>query len=99
MDIDWSKQHCGIHRGTIGHVCEHMPDVFDMIANTFPMQEKLFQFTWDVKVHMLMPDQYPCIPNWHYDNIPRDQDGKQDWSLIKDLPMYLWVSDDRVQGR
>lgn len=25
----------------------------------------------DVKIHMLMPNQYPCIPNWHYDLVPQ----------------------------
>lgn len=46
----------------------------------------------DVKVHMLMPNQYPCIPNWHFDNIPR-VNNVQDFGKVKlDLPMYLWVS-------
>lgn len=49
----------------------------------------------DVKIHMLMKDQYPCIPNWHCDNVPR-VDGKVRYDLIDDsLPkMYLWVSDE-----
>lgn len=66
-----------------------MPDLIDLIE-TFP--EDPMDFTWDVKVHMLMPSQYPCIPNWHYDNIPR-LNNVQDFSLVKThLPMYLYVS-------
>lgn len=50
------------------------------------------QFIWDVKVHMLMPGQYPCIPNWHYDNVPRVNNA-QNFNLIQaDKPMYLWIS-------
>lgn len=47
----------------------------------------------DVKVHMLMPGQWPCIPNWHYDFVPRDENGKQVMSRRDpDNKMYLWVS-------
>lgn len=87
--IDWTKQHCGVHQGTYDQLIELMPDLYGLIQ-TFP--EDPHNFIWDVKVHMLMPDQFPCIPNWHQDNIPR-VDGKQDFSLIKpELPMYLWLS-------
>lgn len=49
----------------------------------------------DVKVHMLMKNQYPCIPNWHCDNVPRGTDGEVDYQRIQDwsIPMLLWVSD------
>jgi len=41
---------------------------------------------------MLMPNQYPCIPNWHFDNVPR-VNNKQDFDLVKpDAPMYIWLS-------
>ncbi len=50
----------------------------------------------DVKIHMLMEKMYPCIPNWHCDNVLRNKDGKLDYiktSELKDKkPMYLWVS-------
>jgi hypothetical protein len=66
-----------------------MPDM-GAIISSFPDAKD--DFIWDVKVHMLMPGQYPCIPNWHYDNVPR-VNNKQDFDLIKpDLPMWLWVS-------
>ena len=66
MNIDWSKQHCGVHQATAVETIVSMPDLGQLIA-TFP--EDPTDFTWDVKVHMLMPNQYPCIPNWHFDNI------------------------------
>lgn len=88
-EIDWSKQHCGVHQANVGTLLELMPDLSSIIA-TFPDDPEVF--TWDVKVHMLMPRQYPCIPNWHVDNVPR-VNGVQRFDLIKlDLPMYLWLS-------
>lgn len=87
--IDWSKQHCGVHQSSYLAMKKFMPDL-EEILQTFP--ENPFEFVWDVKVHMLMPNQYPCIPNWHFDNIPR-VNNEQDFSKITpDLPMYLWLS-------
>ena len=88
--IKWEKQHCGVHRASWGQLAESMPDVCGLILPYFP--ESPWDFTWDVKVHMLMPSQYPCIPNWHYDNIPR-VNNEQDWGQVRtDLPMYLYIS-------
>lgn len=56
-----------------------MPDLHEVL-NTFPDEPTVF--TWDVKIHMLMPNQYPCIPNWHFDNVPRIN-GIQKFDLIK----------------
>jgi hypothetical protein len=89
MKVDWSKQHCGVHQAPIEKVLELMPDLGE-ILETFP--DDASKFTFDVKVHMLMPQQYPCIPNWHTDSVPR-VNGVQRFDLIKpELPMYLWVS-------
>jgi len=90
MNIDWSKQHCGVHQADGETLFRLMPDIKQMIVDTFP--ERINDFIWDVKVHMLMPNQYPCIPNWHFDNVPR-VNNKQDFDLIKkDAPMYVWLS-------
>lgn len=87
--IDWSKQHCGVHLANYKDLVKYMPDLKELL-DTFP--EDPNDFTWDVKVHMLMPSQFPCIPNWHYDNVPR-VNNKQDFDLVKpEAPMYLWVS-------
>jgi hypothetical protein len=66
--IDWSQQHCGVHQAPAAVVAELMPDLQPLLE-TFP--DDLSKFTFDVKVHMLMPGQYPCIPNWHTDFVPR----------------------------
>lgn len=87
--VDWSKQHCGVHQANISVLKKLMPDLTEVLK-TFP--DDPIDFTWDVKVHMLMPRQYPCIPNWHFDNVPR-VNGIQRFDLIKSkAPMYCWVS-------
>lgn len=93
MKIDWSKQHCGMHQAPIEAVWEHMPTVAGVILETFPKTENTQNFSWDIKVHRLMPRQYPCIPGWHVDNVPRDSDGRQMFDKVRlDLPMYMWIS-------
>lgn len=88
--MDWSTQHCGIHRGTALDIQTLMPEVEPLLA-TFPKNP--YRYTWDIKVHMLMPGQYPCIPGWHHDMVPRDESGRQDYSLVRpDESMYLWIS-------
>ena len=88
-EIDWTKQHCGVHQAPYSAVLDLMPDLLSVLE-TFP--DNPSKFTWDIKIHMLMPNQYPCIPNWHVDNIPR-VNGIQRFDLAKlDLPMYCWIS-------
>lgn len=87
--IDWSKQHCGVRCATHTRVIELMPDI-EPIIMTFP--DLLSDFSWDVKVHMLMPRQYPCMPHWHTDNVPR-VNGLQRFDLNKpEWPMWMWLS-------
>lgn len=89
-EINWSKQHCGVHQASFDQLVALMPDLEFMITDTFP--DLPTEYVWDVKVHMLMPGQFPCIPNWHYDNVPR-VNNKQDFDLVTpDKPMYLWLS-------
>lgn len=67
-----------------------LKDTFDS-APIFPYEDYIV----DVKIHMLMPNQYPCIPNWHYDNVPRDENFKQRFDLIDESKtMFLWVSSE-----
>lgn len=90
-NIDWSSQECGVHRACFDDLVKVMPDLI-CIKDSFP--ERVDDFVWDVKVHMLMPNQFPCIPNWHFDNIPR-VNNKQDFDKVTpDLPMYLWISNE-----
>jgi hypothetical protein len=36
-----------------------------------PSSWKDTQWVLDSRVHMLMPNWYPCIPGWHHDDVPR----------------------------
>lgn len=89
--VDWSKQHCGVHQAPFSETLKLMPDLTDILYS-FPSGENPHEFTWDIKVHMLMPRLYPCIPGWHVDNVPREG-GPQRYDLVKpDAPMWMWVS-------
>ena len=88
--VEWKEQHPGVHQASWQQLQDLMPDVALLVAKTF-VDDPAY-FTWDVKVHMLMPGQYPCIPNWHYDNVPR-VNNVQDWDRVNlDKPMYLYLS-------
>jgi hypothetical protein len=89
IDIDWSKQHCGVRKAGISTVLELMPDIAALLT-TFLENASLF--TWDVKVHMPMPDQFPCIPNWHHDCLPALEGVPQIHLVRPELPVYLWIS-------
>lgn len=86
--INWSRQFSGVHQAPIEALIEFMPDLQPVIS-TFPKDPSLF--TWDVKVHMLMPRMYPCIPNWHQDFCPR-VGGIQRPELLPQVEMYMWIS-------
>lgn len=90
--IDWSKQHCGTIATNINETCELMPDLADTLAH-FHALTNAYNFLFDVKVHMLMPGQYPCIPNWHQDHVPRNCRGEKDYNQIDpSMKMYLAIS-------
>lgn len=86
--VDWSAQHCGVHQCCVEDLLRHMPDLRRLIG-TFPGDPR--DFTWDVKVHMLMPRMYPCIPNWHQDFCPREG-GIQRPERAGDALMFMWLS-------
>lgn len=68
-----------------------MPELKDILDKA-PL-DPTEKYVVDVKVHMLMPGQWPCIPNWHYDNVPRDEELKQRFDLIDTSKlMFLWLS-------
>jgi hypothetical protein len=87
---DWSKSGCGLFKCSMERALEIMPELTTAFS-TFPDFAK--NFTVDVKVLMLMPNQWPCIPNWHCDLVPRDENNIQDFSKVQiDKPLYLWLS-------
>ena len=78
---------------SFGQTIELMPEVKPMLDSLVPHLElPVEDYVVDVKVHMLMPEEYPCIPNWHRDFVPRDKDLKHLYKDISGEKMYLWVS-------
>lgn len=91
--IDWSKSHNGVMLCDINQTKELMPEVTSILDNIVPhLQHNPEDYLVDVKIHMLMPEQYPCIPNWHCDFVPRDLEMKTDRSRITGDEMYIWIS-------
>jgi len=90
---DWSKSHNGLMLCSYEQTVEKMPEVVPMIDELIPFLEYgIDDYVVDVKIHMLMPGEYPCIPNWHTDFVPRDKDLKQQPEKISGEKMYLWCS-------
>lgn len=91
-DSTIKNQHCGIIAGTREEVQAHMPDMVSVLKTAPCWNDPSYRY--DIKVHMLMPGQWPCIPGWHKDFVPRDDDKTMRPDLIPDDPpiMFLWVS-------
>lgn len=83
---------CGLFRCPLPLAYDLMPELAALYRSAPVMKPEEWEL--DLKIHMLMKDQYPCIPNWHCDNVPR-VDGKVDYSLTSERvpPMLLWLSD------
>lgn len=93
--MDWSKSHNGVILCDIEKTYELMPEVkpiIDELIHSGHLEFEPSEYLVDVKVHMLMPGQYPCIPNWHCDFVPRDVDLQKQPERITGEKMYLWVS-------
>lgn len=70
-----------------------MPEVKPILDELLPELElPVSDYVIDVKIHMLMPNQYPCIPNWHFDFMPRDSKGDRVPAKASPLKMYIWLS-------
>lgn len=82
---------CGLFRAPLHLAAQLMPSMRSLI-DSVPVSDPE-DWELDIKVHMLMPGQYPCIPNWHCDNVPRDESGLRYDLIPEDVPpMLLWVS-------
>lgn len=60
--------HCGLFKTPFRMARQMMPSLniaFDQFENDVDRQYGIDRYCIDVKVHMLMPGQYPCIPGWH----------------------------------
>lgn len=91
--INLSLLPCGLFRCNLADAHIMLPEL-KALYESAPVDNPE-EWEIDVKIHMLMKDQYPCIPNWHCDNVPR-VDGKVRYDMVDSLkpPMYLWVSDE-----
>lgn len=89
--IDWSKSHNGVMLCTLEQTKELMPEVSPILDELEP-EDSWENYLIDVKVHMLMPNQFPCIPNWHYDFLPRDEEGERIQGERSNKKMYMWLS-------
>lgn len=72
-----------------------MPEVkpiLDELLNSGTLEHDEDYYRVDVKIHMLMPEQYPCIPNWHRDFVPRDETLNKSLEGLSDDKMYMWIS-------
>jgi len=93
--VDWTKSHCGVFLCTVEETKRLMPEITEILedlTNSGKLQYNEDDYYVDVKVHKLMPNQFPCIPNWHCDFVPRDHDGNRMPEKIGTDKMYLWVS-------
>lgn len=97
-DRDLSVGYNGLFRASFKEAMEIMPALSELFKS-IPV-DNIDDYEIDIKVHMLMKNQYPCIPNWHCDNVPRDfKTGHTDYPAAEqtilqniDKPMFLWVS-------
>lgn len=93
-EIDFSKSNCGVMLCTFRETLAFMPELEPVLQELTPKLESSWDdYLIDVKVHMLMPNQFPCIPNWHYDFRARNEDGELDKSITPSpLKMFMWLS-------
>lgn len=94
-EIDWSKSHNGVMLCSFDKTIELMPEVkpiIDELLNSRLLEKDTSEYLVDVKIHMLMPKQFPCIPNWHRDFMPRNKKGEREPGKASKDKMYMWLS-------
>lgn len=93
--MDWSQTHCGVFKCPWLAALNLQPELrqpLKQLELSGLLEYPIERYVVDSKIHMLMPGQYPCIPNWHYDMVPRDTLGNQDFSKVLPDKMFLWLS-------
>jgi len=51
--------------------------ITNLILDEMPEDWKDRELIIDSRVHMLMPNWFPCIPGWHHDDVPRSLSNGQ----------------------
>ena len=86
---DWSQSHCGVILSTMDQTLALMPEASRVLHQLKPIEDPWWEeHLIDIKVHMLMPGMWPCIPNWHRDFLKRDKDGKRSGGGLSARSMY-----------
>lgn len=84
--------HNGLIKCPYSQVGKYLPEILP-ILECVDTKTDLNNYYVDAKVHMLMPGQFPCIPGWHRDGVPRDEKNNL---LLRQIDpeqkMYLWFS-------
>lgn len=89
-NVDLSSLHPGIFHCPVACSAPLMPELKPLFDTApFYVDERAII---DVKVHMLMPHQWPCIPNWHYDFVPRVHGEKRFELRNPEITMFVLVS-------
>lgn len=93
-ELDFSsmiqRMHNGLFRCPLNVAHKYMPELTALFLSA-PLSDPE-NYEIDIKIHMLMAGQYPCIPNWHCDNVPR-HDGQVSYKdSTSDQNMLLWIS-------
>ena len=92
-DATLQRLPCGLHRAKLTEASDLIPELSDLFASVPVNDPENWEI--DLKIHMLMKGQFPCIPNWHCDNVPRDASGKLNYNFPTDYeepPMLVWIS-------
>jgi hypothetical protein len=91
-----AEKSCGLFHCPLGEAYTLMPSIpwGDIPFEDDDTDDPLNDYIVDVKIHKLMPEQWPCIPNWHCDFIPRDPNTLvEDYSKANtDRRMFMWLS-------
>lgn len=88
---------CGLFRANLIAAPDLMPELISLFDSAPIPEKEKHEWEIDVKIHMLMPNQYPCIPNWHCDNVMR-RGGKTDYAEtyhnrgLANQKMLIWLS-------
>jgi hypothetical protein len=70
------------------------PIIQDFIKYFIHTRENWHDENWiiDSRVHMLMPNWFPCIPGWHHDDVPRSTpNGQPNYENPEYLSEHLMV--------
>lgn len=91
-----AEKSCGLFHCPFGVAYDLMPSIpWDSIPfEDSDSDDPANDYIVDVKIHKLMPEQWPCIPNWHQDFVPRDPVTLQEYPerITPERRIFMWLS-------